>query len=85
MQRLFQLAVQIFIELKISFKKSKPKEILYPYKKLDKNIFKQQLRCKLINCNKCALLEKHILDVLNEHTPLKKNVICSNEASADIL
>ena len=68
----------VFTILKSSFKRSKARELLSSsYKKFDKNIFKEQLRCKLINWDEYALLEKHILDVLNEHSPLK--VIRSNE------
>ena len=63
----------VFTFLKTTFKKSKPKEILYrSYKKIDKNILKEQLRCKLKHCDEYALLEKHILHVLDEHTPLKQ-------------
>ena len=37
--------------LKTIFKKAKPKEIIYRcYKNLDKDNFREQLRCKLINC-----------------------------------
>ena len=66
--------------LKTNFKKSKPKEIIYrSYKNFDRYAFREQLRHKLENCDDYITFEKNILEVLNEHAPLKKKVLRANE------
>ena len=55
------------------FRKSNPKEILYRnYKNFDIDTFKNVLRLKLQSIKSCEIFEQVILEVLDEHAPLKK-------------
>ena len=66
--------------LKSTFKKAKPKEIVYrSYKNFDGDTFKYELRHELERSDECSVFEKNILEVLNKHAPLKKRVVCANE------
>ena len=66
--------------LKTAFEKAKPKEIVYrSYKNFNKNVFREQLLCKLENCDSYSVFENNFLEVLNEHAPLKKKVTRANE------
>ena len=70
----------VFTVLKTTFKKAKPKEILYrSYKNLDNDVFRVTLSDGLRNCNDHSVFEKRILDALNEQAPLKKRIIRANE------
>ena len=66
--------------LKITFKKAKPKEIIYRcYKYYDNARFSRDLRDKFANCSNCNEYQKCFLGVLNAHAPLKKKIVCANE------
>ena len=74
----------IITVLKTTFKKAKPKEIIYrSYKYFDRNKFRDDLRRKLgtsaYNCGNYRNFEIDFLEVLNVHAPLKKKVIRANE------
>ena len=64
--------------LKTTFKKAKPKEIVYRcYKNFDRHNFRRQLKHELQGCN--TQYEEKFLAVLNFHAPLKKKVVRANE------
>lgn len=66
--------------LKTTYKKAKPKEIVYrSLKNFDKDIFREQLRRKLEKCDNYSLFEKYFLETYNEHAPIKKKVVRANE------
>ena len=70
----------IITVLKTTFKKAKPKEIMYRcYKKFDRQAFREHLGRKLDNCDNYTLYNSTFLKVLNEHAPLKKKVVRANE------
>ena len=66
--------------LKTTFKKAKPREIIYrSFKHFNRDNFKEQLGRKLENCDNYPLFEKYFMEVLNAHAPLKKKVTRANE------
>ena len=59
--------------LKTTFKKAKPKEIVYHcFKNFNKLSFWEQLERKLENCDNYPLLEKYFLEVCNEKKAVKE-------------
>ena len=70
----------IITVLKTTFKKAKPKEIIYrSYKNLDKCVFTNDLKHKVLNCENYTEFESRFLEVLNRHAPLKKRLVRANE------
>ena len=70
----------IITVLKTTFNKAKPKEITYRcYKDFNNDVFAEHLRRKLENCENYTQFENRFLDVLNEHAPSKKRLVCANE------
>ena len=70
----------IITVLKTTFKKAKPKEIIYrSYKNFDKCVFKNDLKHKVLNCENYTEFESRFLEVLNRHAPLKKRLVRANE------
>ena len=70
----------IITVLKTTFKKAKPKEILYrSYKNFDKDAFRKDLVHKTLNCQGYKHLESGVLEVYNRHAPLKKRIVRANE------
>ena len=70
--------------LKTTFKKAKPKEIVYcSYKHYDKmkvrSDLKQKLSTTLDNYKHYSHFETTFLNVLNDHDPLKKKIVCANK------
>ena len=68
---------------KTTFTKSKVKEILYRnYRKFNENIFNQDLHDQLSSEQPkyYASFEKIFLSILEEHAPLKKNLLRANHA-----
>ena len=66
--------------LKTTFKKAKPREILYrSYKNYDDSAFKEDLKCKLVDCNNYTEYEKRFVEVVNTHAPIKKRLVRANE------
>ena len=64
----------ILTVLKTTFKKGKPKEIVYRSRKnYDKNVVSTELSDELTECQNCCL------QVLNTHVPLKKRLVRANE------
>ena len=56
----------IITVLKTTFKKAKPKEIFYRcYKKIDRDVFRNQLGINLANCKNYSQYKIRFLDVLN--------------------
>ena len=66
--------------LKTTFKKAKPKEILYrSYKNFDDDVFRAELSQKLGSCENYTKFEGDFLEVFNRHAPLKKRLVRANE------
>ena len=66
--------------MKTTFKKGKPKEIMYrSYKTFDKKVFRKELGLKLKDCKIYAEFERNFLEILNKHCPLKKRLVRANE------
>ena len=70
--------------LKTTFKKAKPKEIVYrSYKHYDKMKFrsdlKQKLSTTLDNYKHYSYFKTTFLNVLNDHAPLKRKIVRANE------
>ena len=68
---------------KITFSKSKPKEIIYKnFKKFNEEDFNQELRGRLSTelVDNYSSFENVFIDVLNRHAPIKKKVIKANHA-----
>ena len=67
---------------KMTFHKNPPKEIYYrDYKKLDQNLFREELAEKLYGCDSCYdTFEEIFISVLNKHAPLKKKFLRANHA-----
>ena len=59
--------------LKTTFKKVKPKEIIYrAFRNFDRNIFTKDIESCLVNCQCIDELEKNFLRVIDNHAPQKK-------------
>ena len=70
--------------LKTSYRKPKPREIIYRnYKKFDKESFRKELKetIKVESVNNYQEFEKAFITILNRHAPLKKKILRSNEVS----
>ena len=66
--------------LKTTFKKVKPKEIIYrAFRNFDRNIFTEDLESCLVNCQSIDELEKNFLRVIDNHAPQKKKVLRATE------
>ena len=66
--------------LKTTFKKVKPKEIIYrAFRNFDRNIFTKDLESCLVNCQSIDELEKNFLRVIDNHAPQKKKVLRATE------
>ena len=63
----------ILTVLKTTFKKAKPKEVIYrPYRNFDNDAFGIDLKHKLTNWENYSEYESGFLEVFNAHAPLKK-------------
>ena len=63
----------ILTVLKTTFKKTKPKEVMYrPYRNFDNDAFGIDLEHKLTNCENYSEYKSGFLEVFNAHAPLKK-------------
>ena len=70
----------IITVLKTTFKKARPKEIVYrSYKNFDNYVFRKDLRHSLAECGNYNEFERCFLEVLNAHAPIKKMLVRANE------
>ena len=70
----------ILAVLKTTYKKGKPKEIVYrSFKNYDKNVVSIKLSDKLIDCHNYNEFKDGCLQILNTHAPLKKRLVRANE------
>ena len=70
----------IITVLKTTFKKVKPKEIVYrSYKNFNNENFSRDLGVILSNSENCSEYERRFLEVFNAHAPLKKKIVRANE------
>ena len=61
--------------LKTTFKKARPKEIVYrSYKNLDNYVFRKDLRHILQGCGNYKEIERCFLEVLNAYDSIKKRL-----------
>ena len=68
--------------LKTTYRKPKPKEIVYRnYKKLDKELFRAELKNAIMNgeVTNYHEFEKTFLKILNKHAPIKRRFIRAND------
>ena len=66
----------ILTALKTTYKKGKPKEIVYrSFKNYDKNVVSIKLSDKLIDCHNYNEFKDGCLQILNRHAPLKKRLV----------
>ena len=70
----------ILTVLKTTYKKGKPKEIVYrSFKNYDKNVVSIKLSDKLIDCHNYNEFKDGCLQILYTHAPLKKRLVRANE------
>ena len=70
----------IITVLKMTFKKAKPREILYrSYKNYNEDMFREDLNQRLACSKNHTEFQDGFLDVLNTHLPLKKKLVPANE------
>ena len=70
----------IITVLKMTFKKAKPREILYrSYKNYNEDMFREDLNQRLACSKNHTEFQDGFLDVLNTHLPLKKKLVRANE------
>ena len=67
----------------MTFVKSKPKELSYrDYKHFDHECFEKDFKYALITFEKIDYqeFEKTFIEIMNRHTPMKKNLVRVNQA-----
>ena len=70
----------IITVLKTTFKKAKPKEIIYrTFRNFDEHIFSNDLKNCLVNCKSITEFESKFLGVIDKHAPQKKKVVRATE------
>ena len=70
----------IITVLKTTFQKAKPKEIIYrSYRNFNEYAFREHLRYNLQGCENYSKFESKILEVFNQHAPIKKRIVRANE------
>ena len=70
----------IITVLKRTFKKARPKEIIYrSYKNFDNYVFRKDLRHSFAECGNYNEFEICFLEVLNAHAPIKRRLVRANE------